>query len=270
MNQLEATLKNFSTNPVVMNCWRGLLTGTTLITCYFYFFRPDYFKQDIAASISAVSALIFLAVFWTYFVCRIATTKALAEISELKESIHKWDQFCKQLKQKNKDLEDSCDRAKEETNEYIDKYRESVAQCHAKAEELAQKVFTGLVLEKEEEIDDKLRELDLAIEASDEEKKQYEQYRESLAEIEEELRIDHDHFEALKKQVEKLKDEVRGLSNANYRHRSRALYSEKIKNEFKEFIVSSGLKTRAQCTTWERSVASRVKQEIEGKGKRPE
>lgn len=246
--------------------FRVALTGLALGVCWTYFFRPGHLAQDLPTTVAAVVTLILLSSFWTYFFCHTdAKAKVEEEISTLKEIIHTADLTNAQLKKNYSLLESHHNEVKEFATELHEKYKDVVSHRDAQAEEIAKERLTELSFERESELEDKIKEHNLAIEALDEEKQQLQLQRESIAEAEQELQIDYEKFEDLQEQVEKLKKEIRGLLNANLRHRTRAVYSEKIKNEFKELIVSSGLKTQAQCTTWERSVANRVKQEIEDK-----
>lgn len=266
MNQTKSISPENSSDSMLDFGFRAALSGIALGVCCIYFFRPGYFEQDLPTTITAMAALILLIAFWTYFFCHAdAKAKVETEISSLKEMICTADHFYAQLKEDYSLLERKYAEAKEVAAECYEKYEDFVAQRDAQAEEIATERLKELSFERESELEDKIKEHNLAIEALDEEKKQLQLQRESIAEAEQELQIDYERFEDLQEQVEKLKNEIRGLLNANLRHRTRAVYSEKIKNEFKELIVSSGLKTQAQCTTWERSVANRVKQEIESK-----
>lgn len=266
MNQSKSIPTEKSPDSTLAFGFRAALTGLTLGVCWTYFFRPGHLDQDLPTTVAAIMALILLSSFWTYFFCHTdAKAKVEAEICTLKEIIQTTDLTNEQLKKNYSLLERHHDEIKEAATELYEKYEDVVAQRDSQAEEIAMERLKELSFERESELEDKIKEHNLAIEALDEEKKQLQLQRESIAEAEQELQIDYEKFEDLQKQVEKLKNEIRGLLNANLRHRTRAVYSEKIKNEFKELIVSSGLKTQAQCTTWERSVANRVKQKIEDK-----
>lgn len=266
MNQTNATSTEICTKSRFIGYWRATLSITAISLCYVYFFRPGYFERDLPTSITALVAMILLTAFWTYCACHNdVRADSNAEISSLKETARKLTQLNEQLQRNNSLLEHKYAKVKEVADDFYERYDDYVAHVKAQAEEIAKEKFKELVFEREAELEDKIREKNWAIEELDEEKEQLQLQRQSLAEAEQALHIDHEKFEDLQKQVEKLKNEVRGLLNANLRHRTRAVYSEKIKNEFKELIVSSGLKTQAQCTTWERSVANRVKQEIESK-----
>lgn len=266
MNQTNVTSTGICSKSRFVGYWRAILSITAISLCYVYFFRPGYIERDLPTSITALVAVILLTAFWTYCACHNDVQAAAnAEISSLKETVNKLSRLNEQLQRNNSLLEHKYAEVKEVADEYREKFDAYVAQRNAQAEKIAQDLIKTYVFERESEIEEKLRELNLVIEDLDEEKEQLQLQRQSLAEAEQELQIDYEKFEDLQEQVEKLKNEIRGLLNANLRHRTRAVYSEKIKNEFKELIVSSGLKTQAQCTTWERSVANRVKQEIESK-----
>lgn len=266
MNQTEFISTGNPSDSTFIFGVRAVLSGAAMGLCCIYFFRTGYFEQDLPTTVAAVAALLFLTAFWTYYFCNeYAKEKVGAEVSDLKEIINKTNRLNERLKKNYSLLEQRYSDVKEVADEFYAKYDDYVAQRDAQAEEIAKERLKELVFEREAELDQKIREKDWAIEELDEEKEQLQLQRQSLAEAEQELQIDYEKFEDLQKQVEKLKNEIRGLLNANLRHRTRAVYSEKIKNEFKELIVSSGLKTQAQCTTWERSVANRVKQEIESK-----